>query len=654
MRQSISRAIEKLLSTLGFKTLASQFAFTFLLMSVLVITISYRLITVESHIDTIDLAGTQSMLTQKIAKESMMVASKSFTRSKLTATMNQFETAQQSLRHGDAEHFFSAIESPDILDALNRVDDSWAQYKISIEQLLASYSVDGMEKVAQNSLIVLNHADQVVLLLSEASEKVSTRSKQFTLLLSTLLLILIIAGKEFGIAVTMNEIHQLRDHLAMISQGDFTQPIAIEVQQNEIGQSFSAYNDVTNNISDILGRITTVSSRVNTQSEIVAVNLEDTSKGIDIQQTEIDQIATAMNEMTATIQEVSSNAFTTHQSVEDAKSKATTGANALHQTVSNINDMAKQVQSSTTTINQLAEDTKEIDKVIEVITGIAEQTNLLALNAAIEAARAGEQGRGFAVVADEVRSLAQRTQDSTNEIRQIIERIQSQSTKAVEIISLSQESSTRTVGQAQIALSSIQEIETIVGLVSDQSHQIAIASEQQSSVALDIDNRMVNIGDIAQRTTRSAQATVKSTVVISDELKKINDILSEFTLNIQGLDLSTAKMAHLNWKTRVRKYLDGEESLSRNELVDHHSCKFGQWYYSEGINEYGPLSEFKDIEDPHAALHQKIKTVVELTEAGDRQGATDAYYEIADISGDILSKLSNLEDKVLSDDSLSR
>ncbi|NHZ69797.1 MAG: methyl-accepting chemotaxis protein, partial [Thermotogales bacterium] len=225
-----------------------------------------------------------------------------------------------------------------------------------------------------------------------------------------------------------------------------------------------------------------------------------TREGVQRQKSEIDQVATAMTEMAATVQEVARNAATAAGAARDANEEAGSGKRVVKETIQAINSLAGEVQSASDVINQLAADSEAIGGVLDVIRGIAEQTNLLALNAAIEAARAGEQGRGFAVVADEVRTLAQRTQTSTQEIQSMIEKVQSGARNAVNVMESGREQAAGSVSKAGEAGTSLETINSAVSAINDMNMQIASAAEEQSAVAEEINRNIVNIGIVADET----------------------------------------------------------------------------------------------------------------------------------------------------------
>jgi len=239
-------------------------------------------------------------------------------------------------------------------------------------------------------------------------------------------------------------------------------------------------------------------------------------------------VATAMNEMAMTAQEVAQNAANTATGAEDANQQALQGHEIVTNTVDGITDLASGIQTASNSIDKVSSDSQEIGRVLDVIKGIAEQTNLLALNAAIEAARAGEQGRGFAVVADEVRSLASRTETSTQEIQQMIERLQQGSEHAVTLMQASNQQADKSVEQASLAGDALQQITQSVASINDMAAQIATAAEEQTSVNEEINRNITNISTISDSTSVEADNTHHSSKDLETLATNLNLLVSQF------------------------------------------------------------------------------------------------------------------------------
>ncbi len=255
---------------------------------------------------------------------------------------------------------------------------------------------------------------------------------------------------------------------------------------------------------------------------------ETTQQVMAKQQAETDQVATAIDQMSATIIEVARNAVTAADSAQQADEQAQNGSRVVQETIAVIGNLANEIERAAGVINQLENHTETISQVSGVISGIAEQTNLLALNAAIEAARAGEQGRGFAVVADEVRALAKRTQVSTTEIQSTIEQLQSSSKQAVDAMQSSQQQANVSVEQAQNAGSSLEEITAEVANISNMNIQIASAAEEQGAVSEEINRSVVNIRQVSDQTVVEMNSLTQAGDNLFNVVSELNTLLARF------------------------------------------------------------------------------------------------------------------------------
>ncbi|WP_370295461.1 methyl-accepting chemotaxis protein [Pseudomonas benzenivorans] len=232
--------------------------------------------------------------------------------------------------------------------------------------------------------------------------------------------------------------------------------------------------------------------------------------------------------MSATAQEVARSAAAAVGSAQSVNDETVSGRALVESQVDSIQRLAGEIDQSVAVINQLASDSASISQVLDVIKGIAEQTNLLALNAAIEAARAGEQGRGFAVVADEVRNLAKRTQQSTEEIEKMISKLQGGVGAAVKTMSVSHKMADGTVSESGKVQSALENILAAVGMIVDQNQQIAAAAEQQTAVAQDIDQNIVEINHAGERTAQGASQTEQASRELSEQVSHLKQLIGAF------------------------------------------------------------------------------------------------------------------------------
>ncbi len=306
-------------------------------------------------------------------------------------------------------------------------------------------------------------------------------------------------------------IRTLRTAMAQIARdSDLTLRIPV-TGNNGIADAGREFNKMLDKFRGIVERVSSSSAQLASAAAQMSSVTEETSQGVRTQRCEIDQVATAMNEMSATVQEVARNAEQAAHAAQNADQSAKSGALVATEAMGGIDALVSEVERSAGAIHELEAESESIGMVLDVIKGIAEQTNLLALNAAIEAARAGEQGRGFAVVADEVRTLASRTQKSTQEIHIMIERLQAGASNAVRVMEAARGKGKLGVEQVERAAESLAEIAGAVATINDMNTQIASAAEEQSAVAEEINRNVVNIshgsGQSARGTEQAALAS---------------------------------------------------------------------------------------------------------------------------------------------------
>ncbi|QQQ52941.1 methyl-accepting chemotaxis protein [Pseudomonas syringae] len=364
---------------------------------------------------------------------------------------------------------------------------------------------------------------------AEAADRLQSTS---VFMLTAGIVIAFVVAIMLGILITRMITGPLRSAIEVaqrIASGDLTQSVS-STRGDEAGHLLNAIGTMQGNLKRTIQEISSASDQLASAAEELGAVTEESTRGLTRQNDEIQQAATAVNEMTAAVEEVARNAVSTS---EESKSLATDAANGRGQvdnTVKGIGTMVREITESTGSVTTLAGHVRDISKVLEVIRSIAEQTNLLALNAAIEAARAGEQGRGFAVVADEVRALAHRTQASTVEIEGMIGTVQSGADGAVAAMSKSLATATSTQELAQRAGSALEKITSGVGMINERNMVIASASEEQAQVAREVDRNLVNIQELSAQSAAGANQTSASSQELSRLATSFNTMVAQFKL----------------------------------------------------------------------------------------------------------------------------
>ncbi len=300
--------------------------------------------------------------------------------------------------------------------------------------------------------------------------------------------------------------------------------------RDELGQLGSAIDLMQGALAELVSEISGSVSQLSSAVEEVSAISEQSAKGMASQQGEVSQVATAMNEMQSTVNEVARNTTDAMGAAKQASRTSTQGNQVVRSAIGSIEQVSRQIEQAGSVVQQLETDSASISMVLDVIRGIAEQTNLLALNAAIEAARAGEQGRGFAVVADEVRSLAQRTQASTAEISKMIEVLQERTAEAGSAMQLSRQQMQESVELAREAGSSIDSINGAVTQITDMNTLIATATEQQNAVTEELNRSIVKIHTAADENAQGAQQTAQACVELSRLATSLHHMTQRFTL----------------------------------------------------------------------------------------------------------------------------
>ncbi len=394
-------------------------------------------------------------------------------------------------------------------------------------------SYDAYQASSENLLNLLEEFEETGDATVEEQITVIDEVKNNTLML---MLISTVAGAILAVIFTAVLVHlvikpirEVINRIKNIAQGDGDLTQRMEVRsQDEMGQLATEFNVFIDNIHGIVKQVSTnCADMANSMQRMLSTTIAASEK-VTEQSEQTDQIATAFNEMSSTSRDISTNTNSASESANNAKGVSDEAKGVVDNAIQSINKLANEIEEASTVIMSLEQDVREIVSVLTVIQGIAEQTNLLALNAAIEAARAGEQGRGFAVVADEVRSLASKTQDSTEEIRVMIDRLQQGSTKAVDVMQQSKTRGQETVEHSENVSRSLADMSSLITQINDLNTQVASASEQQTAVSDDMNESVQGILVIADEVSSGISDSSQMCEELTTKTKELSDLVDRF------------------------------------------------------------------------------------------------------------------------------
>ncbi|MDI1333392.1 methyl-accepting chemotaxis protein [Pseudomonas sp.] len=458
-------------------------------------------------------------------------------------TFELFDLRNQQIR--DAQKVYEPlIEGPQERAAYDQYVQLLAQYR-QLEDRMKTLSrnnqVDELRTMLNSELLSNSEAVNAALaklleINTQQIEVTDTRAgEQYSTSLNLVITLLVIASGLtllFAWLLTNSITKPIANALSAaeeIAEGNLTRPIHVD-GDDEAGRLLLAMSKMQEKLRDTLQRISGSATQLASAAEELNSVTDESARGLTQQNNEIEQAATAVNEMTSAVEEVARNAVSTSEASKNATTSAGDGRDLVQETVSAIEHMSADVQSTATLIGDLANESRDIGKVLDVIRGLADQTNLLALNAAIEAARAGEAGRGFAVVADEVRALAHRTQQSTSEIERMIGSIQSGTEHAVNSMRNSTERAESTLNIARGAGLSLDTINSAIVEINERNLVIASAAEEQAQVAREVDRNLVNIRDLSVQSATGANQTSAASNELSRLALDLNNMVGRFSL----------------------------------------------------------------------------------------------------------------------------
>ena len=414
---------------------------------------------------------------------------------------------------------------------LRTLDDALAHYQHALQVYADTDKTitDMRKEMTDYGSGILNRSDALYTIQLERRDNESASANTIQLV-STLLVLLI--GILAAVIITRQITRPLRETLEVVERiagGDLSHNLRV-TRRDDLGVLQQGIARMGTTLRELIGGIRDGVTQIASAAEELSAVTEQTSAGVNSQKIETDQVATAMHEMTATVQEVARNAEDASQAAAAADAEAREGDQVVNQAIDQIERLAVEVGRSTEAMAVLQQESDKIGSVMDVIKAVAEQTNLLALNAAIEAARAGEAGRGFAVVADEVRGLAQRTQKSTEEIQTLVAALQSGTQHVASVMNSSRSLTDSSVTLTRQAGTSLQGITRTVSNIQSMNQQIAAAAEQQSAVAEEISRSIINVRDVSEQTAAASDETAKSSIELARLGNQLQMMVSHFRI----------------------------------------------------------------------------------------------------------------------------
>lgn len=439
------------------------------------------------------------------------------------AAREQLSTTVASL--GKLNAWF-AVSAADTLRTLTQTMDQY-QAALQVYADTDNAIIAVRKDMTDYGTAVLSRSDELYKIQLERRDIESAQANRLQLITTLLVLLFGIAAAVIITRQITRPLRETLDVVERIASGDLSHDLRV-TRRDELGVLQQGIARMGTTLRDLIGGIRDGVTQISSAAEELSAVTEQTSAGVNSQKIETDQVATAMHEMTATVQEVARNAEQASQAAAGADAEAREGDNVVNQAIDQIERLAVEVGRSTEAMAVLQQESDKIGSVMDVIKAVAEQTNLLALNAAIEAARAGEAGRGFAVVADEVRGLAQRTQKSTEEIQTLVAALQSGTQHVASVMNNSRVLTDSSVTLTRQAGTSLQGITRTVSNIQSMNQQIAAAAEQQSAVAEEISRSIVNVRDVSEQTAAASDETAKSSVELARLGNQLQEMVSHF------------------------------------------------------------------------------------------------------------------------------
>ena len=476
----------------------------------------------------INLAGRQRMLTQKMTKEMLFILAGQDQAEALGKTKNLFQTTLAGLILGNEEMGLPPAPNAQILDQLTLVEELWAKFSVSLDKALATKDQKLLSALTVDSVTILKEMNAAVKMFEQNSNQ-----KMGTLKLQAMIFFAIsIANAIFAYLLIDKKLIRRVERIQAVSKRVMdSKDLTLRINftgKDELDKTAQAFDHLLDEFSRVNKETKNLEQQLQEKLSVVIQNSKANRKNMDGQQDELIQASTAMSQMVVSVNDVVSNTQSAATAANETQDSITSSGKLVEKSIRLTHGLAKEVNTASANIEDLAKASESISGIADTISNIAEQTNLLALNAAIEAARAGEQGRGFAVVADEVRTLAQRTQVATSEIHTLISDLQESTKASVVTMENSQTQSEACVEQSEKMREALDTIIQSIGDIVNLNYSIASSSEEQSMVTKEISDNMKTIEEQSSHTLSSVHSSIGHIDDLSTMADKLRVKIKEY------------------------------------------------------------------------------------------------------------------------------